>query len=235
VSGPSPEDPRLRGLFQALPRRRAPGEECPEPAELWASARGEVDGERTRWLIGHTGRCMSCAEDWRLARHLGRDRAESAEHAFDQPWDRSAARARAGGSAPGLQRLALAATVILAVAIAALWAAQAGLKRQQTVDRSDDRTTIESLTPEDRPLSRDLPVLQWAAPERVEGVRYDVTVTDERLSVVAQADRLTDPEYRLPDEVVAGLRPGTTLLWKVEARWPDGASARSPTYRVRLE
>jgi hypothetical protein len=149
VSGPSPEDPRLRGLFQALPRRRAPGEECPEPAELWASARGEVDGERTRWLIGHTGRCMSCAEDWRLARHLERGGAVTLSTGV--------AEGSSASSSDRLRRFALAATVILAVAVAALWVAQTGFERQPPVERSDDRTVPQALTPEDRPLPRDEP------------------------------------------------------------------------------
>jgi hypothetical protein len=233
---PAPEDPLLRELFQALPRRRAPGEECPEPAELWAAARGEVGAERQRWLIGHTGRCPSCAEDWRLARHLERSGAETTERAFDRPWRGAFRHAGDGeGHRPRLQRLALAATVILAVAVAALWTTQAGLERRQTVDRSDDRSTIESLTPSDQPLPRDRPVLRWAAPEEVEGARYEVTVTTEQLDVVARADRLGTPEYRLPAEAIADLPSGAILLWRVEVRSRDGRTVTSPTYRIRLE
>lgn len=237
MSEPTPpsSDPRLRELFQALPRRRAPGEECPEPAELWAAALGEVDPARNRWLIGHTGRCPSCAEDWRLARHLERGRAETAERAFDPLWRHSSTRTGAGEvRPPRLPRLALAATVILAVAVAALWVAQAGL-RQKAVDRSDDRPTIESLTPSDQALPRDRPVIRWAAPQGFDGARYDLTVTDERLKVVARADRLTAPEFRLPDAAIADLPSGAVLLWRVEARSPDGLTVSSPTYRVLLE
>lgn len=141
TGGGPPGDPRLRELFQRLPLRRAPGEECPEPAELWDSARGEVDPGRHRWLIGHTGRCPSCAEDWRLARHL--ERGEAAPAAADRP---------VAGPAR-FQRFALAATVILAVAVAALWTARVVVEPEPPVERSGDRSAIEALTPEDRPLS----------------------------------------------------------------------------------
>jgi hypothetical protein len=226
VSGPSPEDPRLRGLFQALPRRRAPGEECPEPAELWASARGEVDGERTRWLIGHTGRCMSCAEDWRLARHL-----ERGERGVETILVAPSGTDRTGR----LQRFALAATVILAVAVAALWAAQGWLEEEAPVPRSDPRGTIESLTPDERPLPREEPVLRWRGPEGVEDLRYDLTVTTERFDPVARADRLETTAYPLPAEAIADLPSGSVLLWRVEARSPDGSSVGYRTFRIRLE
>lgn len=224
---PPPGDPRLRGLFQALPRRCAPGEECPEPAELWASARGEVGPERQRWLIGHTGRCPSCAEDWRLARHLERTGAVTGST--------GAAGGHSGSSAERLRRFALAATVILAVAVAALWAASAGLDRGADPGETTLRGAgpqIESLTSQKLPLSRTDPVLRWSGPE---GARYDLVVSDERGRPVYRAEGLTGTAHPLPPEVVDGLPSGSVLSWQVIALLPDGSDRTSRTFRVTLE
>jgi hypothetical protein len=121
------------------------------------------------------------------------------------------------------------------VAVAALWATQVGLERQPQVDRGDDRSAIEGLTPEDRPLSREKPVLRWLPPEGSEGAHYKVVVSDSQGVPIHQADRLSDTKYRLPAELIDPLAPGTTLWWRVEGTLPDGSPLSSTSSRVTFE
>jgi hypothetical protein len=231
---PGPEDRRLRELFQGLPRERAAGETCPDPAELWAAARGEAAPDRLRWIVGHTARCASCAEDWRLARHVERGREERISSI-------AAAPRQSGSPFPArFTRLAAAAALVLAAGVGALWVAQGrlgDLGGQQVAERGE-AASIEALTPEDEPLPRTDPVLRWRGPESAPGVeeaRYDLTVTTERARILHRAERLRETEYRLPAEAIGGLRSGTVLLWQVEATLPDGSRVSSATYRVQLE
>jgi hypothetical protein len=172
-------------------------------------------------VIDHTGRCPSCAEDWRLARFVGR-RAEET-----------------GGDLAGGRRRAMGRRRWLAAAAAVLVAilGGVGLHLSQTEDRElvlrdQPGEMIESLTPEDRPLPREHATLRWTGPE---GARYTLVVTTARVRVVARTEGLTESSYTLPVSAVAGLDPGTDLLWHVEALLPDGSRVTSKTFRVRIE
>ena len=229
-------DRRLRSLFEGQSGRRT-GETCPEPDVLWASTRGELDPAENRRVIEHTGRCPSCAEDWRLARHLGRDAGGREAEGSVVPLAGAADGRRETTLGHSMGRLALAASVLLAVAVVALWIPQTRLGDDPGSIRSGrgagaDGPRIEALTPEDRPLSRDEPVLRWRGPE---GARYDLTVTVPRTGAVHRAPRLEGTEHRLPAGVIAALPPGTRLDWQVKATLPDGDELLSPTYLVRLE
>lgn len=227
-------DPRLRDLFQGLPRDRAPGETCPDPAELWAAARGEAAPDRLRSIVGHTARCASCAEDWRLARHVERTH-EGIAPAIAAPTGRTDARFPAR-----YHRLAAAAALVLATGIGALWMARGrlgDLGGERAAERGET-ASVEALTPEDEPLPRTDPVLRWSFPEGVPGAdeaRYDLTVTTEGARILHRAERLRETEYRLPAEMIGPLPSGTVLLWQVEATLPDGSRFPSATYSVRLK
>lgn len=124
---------------------------------------------------------------------------------------------------------AAAAAIVVLAGVGLFIARQA--KKEPTY-RVENRPAIESLVPEDQALSRANPTLRWSGPE---GASYSVVVTTGRLEVLAQAEGLTESEYRLPASVVSELTPGTVLLWHVEALLPDGARVPSKTFRVRIE
>ena len=213
----------LRELFQNQPRTAAPDETCPSPDTLWASARGELEPAEARRVIDHTGRCPSCAEDWRLARFVSRRAPEGSDAEGTRPW----------GSAGWSRSLVAAAAVVAALGTGIFLWQDTG---QEPVYRDAPEQSIESLVPEDEPLSRSEPVLDWSGPD---GATYTLVVTTERGRILVWEDGLTESEYRLPEEVVTGVsadpEPGEALLWQVEASLPDGSRLPSGTFRVRLE
>lgn len=221
MSRPETGGEDLRTLFQGLSRETAPGEDCPSPEELWASARGELAPEETRRVIDHTGRCPSCAEDWRLARFVGQR----------VPGSEGGERRRPEEEAPPRRWLAAAAALLVALLGAAgllVWR-EGG---REPVYRVEPTDPIVSLVPEDQPLSRTDPTLRWSGPEEA---TYSLVVTTTRLEVLARAEGLTETEYTLPEDLVSGLEPGTVLLWHVEAVQPDSARVPSRTFRVEIE
>ena len=211
----------LRDLFQGQPREVSPGEDCPSPDAIWASAHGELLPEENRRVIDHTGRCPSCAEDWRLARFVSRR--------MDEEPDRPAAGAT--GTARRHRWLAAAAVVLVAILGGVslhLWQTE----DREMVLRDQPGAVIESRTPENQPLPRAHPTLRWSGPE---GARYSLVVTTAQLRVIVRKEGLRETEYTLPGSVVTGLAPGTDLLWHVEALLPDGSRVMSQTFFARIE
>lgn len=228
---PERDSDDLRALFQDQPGETASGEECPSPDTLWASARGELDADENRRVILHTGRCPSCAEDWRLARHLGRRLAgEAVGDEGETPGERSRLRA----PSPRWLRAAAAAVVAVLGAGVLLWqqSPEEPVFRDGPQETTEPSAAIRSLTPEDRPLSHDEPTLRWAGPE---GAVYTLVVTTSKARILVHEQRLTETEYRLPRSVVAKLEPGTSLLWHVKAVLPDGSRVRSLTSKVEIQ
>lgn len=210
---------RLRDLFQDLPKEIAANEECPSADRLWASAQRTLDREENRRVVDHMGRCTSCAAEWRVARSMAaRARDGRIEAHETSRWQ-----------APSMAWLAAAAVVVLCAGLGVLLVQE---DERQRVYRQGPFEVIVSLVPEDQPLTRSDPTLRWSGPE---GASYSLTVTSERLELLAQADRLDDAQYTLAQTLVAERASGTILLWHVEAILPDGSRLPSQTFRVRLE
>ena len=81
-------------------------------------------------------------------------------------------------------------------------------------------------------LDRQAFVLRWSgAPS---GTLYTLVVATRDLDVLHRAEEIEQDSYRVPADRFAGLAPGTTILWRVEAVLPDARHVSSPTFRVTL-
>lgn len=204
---------KLRRAFASVPQAEPVPAACPSPEQIWGAVRGELPPGEIRQIVEHTATCASCAEDWRLAVALQRpESASNVVHATE----RFTARQR-------IRNWGLAAAAALAVAVVGIqW-------QQQKLDDAAYRgegVAIESLVEEGSALPRNQFLLRWSAPE-TPGVTYDVEVSTEDLRLVASADDLREPQFLVPASALAGLPPGTRLLWKVEAELPQGAELPS--------
>ncbi len=62
---------RLRRRYAVAAELIGPEDACPEPARLWSAAHKELPPEELESIVDHLTRCPECAEDWRLACHVG--------------------------------------------------------------------------------------------------------------------------------------------------------------------
>ena len=211
------EEQRLREIFAALEDVPKDGADCPAAERIIDSADGLLDHEENRDIIRHIGECAACSTAWWVARETGeKAEASSVRTSVLRGWP----------------ALAAAAVLVLMVGIVGHRMLQPRLPTEP-VYRVQEETWLTSQLPADLPLPRDECILRWAAGPL--GTSYDITVTDEDLTVLAAALRLSDAEYRVSPDALAELSPGSTILWRVTARLPDGNRERSATFTSVIE
>ncbi len=204
-----------------------PSRGCPEPERIWAAVHGELSAEETHDVIDHTAACPACAEDWRLAREVGRQTASEREG--EEP---VAGGGRVLSMGHRFRRVAAPLAALAAAAVLVLMIAPPSDSPAPPEFRAGESTAIRSLLPADEPLARASCLLRWS---EVEGARYSVVISDAQLAVIAQARDLTSPQFQVPAESLAQLTAGAELYWQVEAVLPDGSSRSSTTFVHRLE
>jgi len=210
-------DQTLRAAFAALSLEARPAQNCPTAEELFIAANGSAARKRFEEIVEHTVGCGACAESWRLARELNAGLEQAA--APGRSWTR------------GWLLLPLAAAILLAVGLPLMrqWSGDSSAP----VWRAGGQREITSLQPEDKPLPRDQFMLRWSEP--APGARYRVDVGGERLEPIATGDELVRPEFQVPAAALASLPDGAKILWRVQARLPDGRVVLSPTFVARLQ
>jgi hypothetical protein len=217
---------RLRAAFTAPAADALAPEDCPSPETIWSAVRGELPPQALREVVDHTARCAACAEDWRLAVEVNRPAAAQEESAPDDLPGRVIA-GRFGGWRAVAAATALAASLLVAVGIYR----QTGVPGQPTY-RESQQATVHSLLAAGQALPRQAAVLRWTP--LAGATSYDVSASTEDLRPLASAHGQTATELRLPPEGLAALPAGAKLLWQVEAVFPDGHRATSPTFTAVL-
>lgn len=226
MTGDDQELELLRAAFTA-PAEAAPDPECcPAPETIWEAVRGELPSGQVREVVEHTATCAACAEDWRLAADLNRQEQKAAE--ADRPANVVYGRFRQWR--PLAAAAALAAGIMLVIGLQSDDVMGPG---QEPAYREAPRAELRSLLPEGQPLAKQEAVLRWSPLPGA--ASYDVQVSTEDLRVVATEEGLTSTRLRLPGSALAGLQPGTKLLWQVQAVFPDGTRETSPTFTTTLE
>lgn len=200
-------------VFQS---NRAPHGECSSPAEIWDAVLGRLSARRARALVDHSVGCGECAQLWRIARDAqASDELRSTSPVPAPPW-----RTWLGWGTLATVSAAAAVTFVLL------------RPAEPSVDRGGTAPAALSARMSSTTLPRDGFRLQWAPAG--EGARYRVLVTSTDLTVVDMASALSSPEYQVPASRLASFPAGTTLLWRVEARLPDGKTLSSPATAVTL-
>lgn len=204
---------------------------------VWRAVSGELSVEERRAVVARVADDPAWAAAWRLAKELSSAAqaepdttlaAGGARARRDSGDTRERRRFRFAWSRPVWGAVATAALVLVVVGVSV----REGTEQQHQM-RGGDTGTLTSLVPEAAPLKRDDCVLRWSGGP--EGTRWSVRVSTEDLSLVHRADSLEQREYRVPAQVLAPVKPGTKLLWQVEARLPDGQVLRGATFVNRLE
>jgi hypothetical protein len=213
---------RLREAY-ASGAPRAAGEACEDPEHIWEAVQGTLDPGHVGRLLDHANACTACDRAFQLARELRRQIPEEADRTVvpiqaARRWRRPAALAGAA--------LAAAAAVIALVVL------RGEEPSGDRVLRAGASQPIVALPGDDR-LPRDQFVLRWSGGPK--GTVYDLWVTTPELREVYRAVKLETPEARVPAAVLEALPRGGDVLWRIEARFPDGGHAESPAFRTRVE
>lgn len=224
MNAPFWEDEKLREVFGTVSPDAAPTDACPSPDRLWSAVHGELEDADFREVTLHAIDCPTCTEAWRVAREVVKESGPR-ESAEPEPHARH-------GAGLGWWGLAAAAAMLALVALTLELREPSTPTGPEPAYRSDVEEPVRSLVPEGGTLARDEFVLRWEGPE---GARYEVRVATEDLRVLATAEDLTEPEYRVPVERLEGLAPGSTIVWQVEAVLPDGSRWTSAGFVAELE
>lgn len=222
--------PSERSVVDALRRswaaadREQVGTEAPRVAadaeRIWRAVSGELPPEEVQALAEEAARDAELAHAWRLALEL--------RASMPQP---SAERRLVRFPAAGAPlRWAIAATLAVAIG-AGLW-----LRLDQgpvVIRGGEPGSTIAALVAEGSPLSRRDFHLRWT-PLADRGARYTLRLTTADLRLIAEAPDLATADHQVPPRALAGVPPGATLLWQVDARLPGGAVVSSTTFHVVL-
>ena len=210
----------LRRAFVAGDVSGVPGPDCPAAAEIWDAAHGAIEMPRARALVRHVGTCAACAADWHLALH-GEGRRSSAEEPR-------------GPSITGSSwaRIAGAAALLAGIGWLGVWTL-----RERAVAPTFRETPAEpgirALLPENVPLSRSGARLSWSPVGK--GARYTVEISLEDLTPLHTTQGLTATELEIPAPVLDRVGASGAIVWRVEARLPDGSRIRSGAFVHRIE
>jgi putative zinc finger protein len=214
---------RLRAAFAAPAAATPDPESCPSPETIWAAVRGELPPRELRDVVEHTAACAACAEDWRLAAELERQSTAAAA-----PAPGKVIQGRFRQWRPLAAAAALAAGLLIAVGVYRT----GELGPREPTYREAESDGIRSLLPAGQALPRQGAVLRWSPVPGAES--YDVRISTEDLRLVLTAQDRKVAEYPIPESALAGLPPGSKLLWQVDAVFPDSSRRSSPTFTATL-
>jgi len=207
---------RLREAFTA--RGAFAGENCAPAERIFDAATGALPPQEAREMLAHNLDCADCAAAWCLARELlvesGLLPAEAEPEPLPRRW----------------QPFAIAAGLAAAAAFLLVPLARHD-EPPAPVTRAPRSPALRQLSPESLPRSNFL--LRWSGAPA--GARYTLTVTTRDLTRIHELSGVAQPEARVPEKALAGVRADQVLVWTVEALLPDGQRLVSPAFLVRLE
>lgn len=226
-------DPTIVTLRKAFSDRpQAPQDSCPEPQRLWDAAQAELTPEQLAPLVDHLATCGDCAEAWSIARQLSPREEEADVVSFEPAKAPTPAATTQEAPAP---RGRLFKGPWLMVALAAVAAIAVTPTAMQLISGEEaayrDHTQVVSSALDADHVPRTDAVLRWTGPE---DAVYALRVTDEALSPILSASALQTLEYRIPEDALATIPDGSTILWHVEATLADGQVIGSSTYTTRV-
>lgn len=212
-------DFEIRRLGEALRRseKRHPlgtESQC-DPGELWDLIEGKLGPEQVRKLADAAIENPELAEDWHLALEIRKAR------------DRQSGLHRRGFRTHSW--MAIAAIVVLALLSPLL----VQHFRSTPVLRGVSTTEIHALNGENALLARNHFLLRWSDPSE-KTVSWDIVVMKANLEEINEKSGLKHPEFQVPAEALADLKPGDRVLWQVGSTDRDGTRSVSKTFVVKL-
>lgn len=199
---------------------------CPDASRIWAAIAGKLAAEQAHDLVDHAATCPACALAWRLGREVAAAAAETKNGTETSP--------RLGVVVPMRRRwawvAAAAAAVIMVAAAVPLLLERRGPPSEF---RGEPLVAIVPLMEDGRAVSRDDCLLAWSPGPA--GTRYSVWVATAGLDPIASAVGLDVSRYRVTAAALARVRPGETIVWRVEALLPDGGRITTRSLLLKIK
>jgi len=129
--------------------------------------------------------------------------------------------------------VAAAAVIVVGLGGAVLFQTVIDKPGPPSVFRSGETLEIRSLVSESEMLRRDACLLSWSSAG--EGASYDLEVTLETLESILIERSLGANEYLIPPEALSQIPPSGKIVWRIEARLPDGRTITSSAFIHRLD
>jgi len=226
----TPSSEQMRSAWLALTDSTSAAQDCPDPERIWEALRGGLTPEQVRDIVRHTASCPACAEAWRLAHDMGAMQARQTSTDSRQAQADPQRQAFFWRLRPLAMAAGLAGLLFLAGAAVLLWPKQPA---QDPIFRTTGQDSIRALISEKKPLPRSDCRLKWTPGP--DGSRYTVRVTTEDFVQVDFAEGLEQAEYRVPPGSLAGLEPGTRLMWQVQIFFAEGGQEFSKTFFLQID
>lgn len=190
---------------------------CPDDARIFDAATGAAAPGEVEAIVDHLAVCGACATSWRLARAMTGGAGIAEERELPP--------------ANGTRWLAVGALV---ATLAAGAVAVIGVEVEPPVYRDAPSVAVTSpMSHVTMRASGAPPELRWEASD--DGATYVVRIATAELDVLAVSPWLEDARWTPPADALADVPAGTRLRWQVEAAWPDGRVARSPSWVITVE
>lgn len=196
---------------------------CPDPDTLWEAANGGLALLDRYRVVDHLTQCAECTLAWRLATDLQQDdKSPLGKGAIATITGRIPRRRPREWQRMLVPLISAAAAVVLAVGL--MFFHDDRIPDAPVITRGAPAAQAQLDSPEDdEVVSRDEFVLTWTPGPA--GTTYDVQVLTEDLgSILIAIDDLQSNNLEIPEDVLAGLAPGTEVVWSVDATLPSGGS-----------
>lgn len=218
MSAEEPRDlARLRDAFASLSNEEE--RDTVDAARIFDALHGNATSEERQAVIEELLVNPAAAEAWRLAREM----------APDAPRETSAGTTSKTVASHTVKWMSIAAAALLVVAVG--WQFSPWRRAEEAVYRSVETRAIASALPRGAALARGEPVLRWTGVDRA---RYRVRILTPELDVLEESAELQQPEYRISEETLRRIAPGSQILWQVEGRVPGETVIVSPTFSSQV-
>lgn len=195
---------RLRDAYRGLIREPGPARDgCPSGESLDALVLRQGPEQERLATMDHVASCAACRRELDLLRAV--------EHTAPR-------------TMPIARPLALAATVVLAIAAGLTWQAT----RPSTDPLRGTAPAVQLVAPADGQVGPDVGSVEfvWRSVDGAAGYTVEVVDAEDRVTV---RQEVADTTLMLAREALSG---GGALRWRVRAHLPGGAESSSPWRRL---
>ncbi len=187
---------RLRSAFVETTPDDRPTAACPPADAIWDAVGQGLEPGELRRVIGHVASCPACTESWRLASEIVGDEASGTRSRCPpEPHDRR------------LRRVGWSSALAAMLAMGFFSFFYEGIGPGSIPRAAAGADTALRLAPPEEPPTAECE-LRWTG---LEGATYNVQILTERFELLAEESNLTQPRFRVPEELLAS-RPADTGL-----------------------